>query len=144
MMNHAVFLLKWSQQIMVWLHKLFSFLWLRCVKERLTSSGESEPEESGPSCSWQDSGSFLCLNRKCEKSDFLVFHLHTHRIGASVFPVCFIACVIYWNILPSCLTLCLFHISHSHHTLIHKQRSGQLTPRSSKMSELGPTIPLFG
>lgn len=45
----------------------------------LWSTRESEPEESGPSCSWQDSVSFLCLSRKYTKSEFSVFHLPAYR-----------------------------------------------------------------
>lgn len=70
-------------------HKHLRFLWLLDGKERLTSFGESEPEEMGSSFSWQDSGSFLCLSRKCKKSDSLVFHLHTHRTRASISTVMF-------------------------------------------------------
>lgn len=60
------------------------FLWPGCMKEKLWSSGESEPEELGPSCSWQDSGSFLCLSRKCTKSDYTFFHLPAYRTGNPV------------------------------------------------------------
>lgn len=82
MVNHSSF-----RMITLCLHKITpDFLWLWCMKEKLRSSGESEPEELGPSCSWQDSGSFLCLSRKCTKSDYTVFHLHAYRTGNPVSP----------------------------------------------------------
>lgn len=98
---------------------LVHFLWLLCVQERLTSSGESKPEEISPSCSWQDSGSFLCLSRKREKSDFLVFHLHAQRTGDRCLHMFGSSCrtlLEYAAFMFVSLSLCLCrsHISHTH------------------------------
>lgn len=70
---------------------LGGFLFCCCVRERLTGSGDSEPEETSPSSSWQDSARFLCLSRKCKKSDFRVFHLHTHRTSS----ICLVGCLVH-------------------------------------------------
>lgn len=89
------------------------------VKERLTSSGESEPEEISPSCSWQDSGSFLCLSRKREKSDFLVFHLHAQRTGNRCLHMFGSSCrtllgYAAFMFVSLSVCLCRSHISHTH------------------------------
>lgn len=73
-------------------------------KERPRNSAGSELQGIDPSCSLQDSGSFLCLSRKCKKSDFWVFHLPAHRTADYVSSIhlahYFTNC---WNILLSCL-----------------------------------------
>lgn len=74
------------------------------VKERMRSSAGSEPQGIDPSCSLQDSGSFLCLSRKCKKSDFWVFHLPAHRSADYVSTICLVGCFKNcWSILLSCL-----------------------------------------
>lgn len=103
-MNHAVFFYTGAQKLLTMsLHKLFfsgSFM----GKGRLRSSAGSEPQGINPSCSLQDSGSFLCLSRKCKKSDFWAFHLPAHRTADFVSSICLVGCFTNcWSILLSCL-----------------------------------------
>lgn len=104
-------------------------LWLQFAKERLMRSGESEAEEIGPSCSLQDSGCFLCLNRKWTKSDFSDFHLHAHRTENSVPSISWPSCILreYTLFMIVRLSLSVSHLIHTHtHTLTVRRTPPQL------------------
>lgn len=95
--DHIVYRQKWA---LMSLHELFFFCLAPCVWRKNWHVLENlSQKEIGPSCSWQDLGSFLCLSRKCKKSDFSVFHAR---------PQDWILCLFHmFSRLPSCLSVCL-------------------------------------
>lgn len=99
---------------------LFYFFGWNMERKDWQARENQSQKKIGPSFSWQDSSSFLCLSRKCKKSDFLVFHFHTHITRASVFLVCSVVMVPVGIFSLSCLTPWLYHTFHTYSAHEHK------------------------